>query len=96
MRIVADHRLQQLKHFQARDQLTTWRRTHGYDRDDRWMHGTRPLSPQELTQNLWSKVNTLKDAVSMPRQKVRKLTNATEQGKVNDDEFAMLKRLVEK
>ena len=40
--IVADHRLQQLKHFQAREQLATWRRTHGYDRDDSWMHGTRP------------------------------------------------------
>ena len=42
MGIVADHRLQQLKHFQAREQLATWRRTHGYNRDDSWMHGTRP------------------------------------------------------
>ena len=28
MEIVADHRLQQLKHFQAREQLATWRRDH--------------------------------------------------------------------
>ena len=42
MEIVADHRLQQLKHFQAREQVATWRRTHGYDRDNSWMHGTRP------------------------------------------------------
>ena len=46
MEIVADHRLQQLKYFQAREQLATWRRAHGYDRDDKWMHGTRPLSPE--------------------------------------------------
>ena len=45
MRVVADHRLQQLKHFQAREQLASWRRTDGYDRDGSWMHGTRPLSP---------------------------------------------------
>ena len=32
----------------------------------------------------------------MPRQKVRNLITAIEQGKVSDDEFAMLKRLVEK
>ena len=38
----------------------------------------------------------MKDAISMPRQKVRNLISAIEQGKVSDDEFAMLKRLVEK
>ena len=32
----------------------------------------------------------------MPRQKVRNLINAIEQGKVSDEEFAILKRLVEK
>ena len=60
------------------------------------MHGTRPLSPEEFTQNLWSELNTLKDAISMPRQKVRNLINAVEQFKVSDEEFAVLKRLVEK
>ena len=34
MGIVADHRLQQLQHSRAMDQLATWRRTHDYDRDD--------------------------------------------------------------
>ena len=38
----------------------------------------------------------LKDAISMPRQKVSNLINAIEQGKVSDEEFAILKRLVEK
>ena len=42
MGIVADHRLRQPKHFQAREQLATWRKTHGYDRDDSWMHGSVP------------------------------------------------------
>ena len=93
---VAAYRLRELKTFQAREQLATRRRTHGYDRDDSWMHGTRPLSPQELTTSLWSEVKALKDAISMPRQKVRNLINTTEQGKVSDDEFAMLERLLEK
>ena len=69
MEIVANHCLQQLKHFQARGQLTTWRKAHGYNRDDRWMHGPRPLSPEEITSNLWSEVNALKDANSMSRQR---------------------------
>ena len=69
MEIVADHCLQQLKHFQAREQLATWRRAHGYDCDDSWMHGTRPLSPEELTANLWSEVNALKDAILMPSRR---------------------------
>ena len=96
MGIVADHYLQQLKCFQAREQLATWRRAHGYDRGDSWMYGTRPLSPEEFIQSLWSEVNALKDAISMPRQKVRNLINAIEQGKVSDEEFAILKCLVEK
>ena len=32
----------------------------------------------------------------MPRQKVSKLMNAIEQGKLSDEEYAILKRLVEK
>ena len=47
------------------EQLATWRRTHGYDRDDSWMNGTRPLSPQEFTASLWSDLKELKDAISM-------------------------------
>ena len=31
---VAAYRLKELQHFQAMEQLATWRRTHGYDRDD--------------------------------------------------------------
>ena len=41
-------------------------------------------------------MNALKNAISMPRQKVSKLINAIEQGKLSDEEYATLKRLVEK
>ena len=74
----------------------------GFDRvadgEDNWFHGTRslPPTPQELTESFWPEVNVLKDAISMPKQKVRNLINEIEQGKVNDKEFTILKRLVEK
>ena len=38
----------------------------------------------------------MKDAISMPRQKVSKPINAIEQGKLSDEEYAILKRLAEK
>ena len=41
-------------------------------------------------------MNALKDAISMPRQKVSKLINAIEQGELSDEKYATLKRLVEK
>ena len=63
--IVAAYRLKELQHFQAREQLATWRRTHSYDCNDSWMHGTHPISPQEFTASLWSDLQELKDAISM-------------------------------
>ena len=62
---VAAYRLWEMQFFQAREQLATWRRIHGYDRDDSWMHGTLPLSPQEFTASLWPDFQELKDAISM-------------------------------
>ena len=41
-------------------------------------------------------MNALKDAITMPRQKVRNLIKAIEQDKLSDEEFANLRRLVEK
>ena len=43
---VVAYRLREMKNFRAREQLATWKRTHGFDRDNSWMHGTLPLSPQ--------------------------------------------------
>ena len=96
------HLLQQMKDLRTFEKLGTWRRMNDFDRvvdgEDNWSHGPRslPLTPEEYATDLWSQVNTLKDAISMPRQKVGNLINAIEKGKVGDEEFAILKRLVEK
>ena len=111
---VAAYRLREMKNLQAREQLATWRRTHGYDRDGSWMHDTLPLSPQEFTASLWSELKALGDAVSMPEgdrfsPRAKSFIKEIGQGSVNstdaigqsianmaDEEFATLKRLVEK
>ena len=111
---VSAYRLREMKYFQARGQLATWRRTHGYDRDDSWMHSTFPLSPQEFTASLWSELNALRDAISMSERdrfspRAKSFIKEVGQGTVNstdaigqftanmtDEEFAILKRLVEK
>ena len=98
METVAAYRLKELQHFQAMEQLATWRRTHGYDRDDSWMHGTRPLSPQEFTASLWSDLQELKDAISMPGRarpwkKAKELLDGLE-GYLPDEELAAIKRYV--
>ena len=60
------HRLEQMRDLLAQEQMKTWRSKNGLDRDDSWMHGARPLSPQEFTASLWAEVKALKDAISMP------------------------------
>ena len=91
-----------MKDLLALEKLATWRRMNGSDRvadvEDNWFHGPRslPPTPEKFAADLWSEVNALKDAISMPRQKVSNLINAIEQDKVSDEEFAILKRLVEK
>ena len=65
METVAAYRLKELQHFQAIEQLVTWRRTHGYDRDDSWMQSTRPVSPQGFTASSWFDLQELKNAISV-------------------------------
>ena len=100
METAAAYRLKKLQHFQAREQLATWRRTHGYDRDDSWVHGTRPLSSQKFTANLRSDLQELKDAISMsgrarPWQKAKELLDGLE-GDLLDEELADIKRYLER
>ena len=94
------HHLKTIKQILAYEKIATWRRMKSFDRitadDNQWASRPLPLTPEQFTQNLWSEVNALKHAISMPRQKVSNLINAIEQGKVSDEEFAILKRLVEK
>ena len=82
------------------EQLATWKRTHGYDHDDSWVHGTRPLSPQEFTASLWSDSQELKDVISMSGrarrwQKAKKLLDGLEED-LPDEELAAIKRYVER
>ena len=67
---VAAYRLREMKYFQAREQLGTWRRPYGYDRiaadDNQWASRPLPLTPGQFTQSLWSELNALRDAISMP------------------------------
>ena len=99
---VAAHRLKKIREFLAYQELATWRRMNGFDRvtdgEENWFHGPRslPPTPEKFAAHLWCEVNALKDTSSMPGQKGSNLINAIEQGKVSDEEFATLKRLVEK
>ena len=96
------HYLKTMNELLTYQELVIWRRENGFnqvaDGEDDWFHGPRslPPTPEQFTQSLWSEVNALKDAISMPSQKVSKLINAIEQGKLSDEEYAILKRLVEK
>ena len=69
---VAAHRRQQMKDLLALEKLATWRRMNGFDRvvdgEDGWFRGPRsfPQTPQEFTASLWSNLQELKDAISMP------------------------------
>ena len=108
MNIVAHRRLQQLKHLHAREQLATWRKTHGYNRiadsDDSWALRPRPPSPEEFTASLWSGLQELKDTISIAardrsRQRAKRFIQELKQGTVSMNltaaELAMLKRFVE-
>ena len=103
---VAAYRLRQMKYLQTLEKLATYRRMNGFDRvadgEDNWFHGSRslPLTPQEFTASLWSEVNALKDAISMPArtrpwQKTMEFVKGLK-GDLPDEEFAAIKRYVER
>ena len=97
---VAAYRLREIKKFQATEQLATWRRTHGFSRDDSQMHDTFSLSPQEFTASLWSDLQELKDAISMSGkarlgQKTMEFVDGLK-GDLPDEELAAIKRYVER
>ena len=67
---VAAYRLKEMRHLQAVEKLATWKRTHGFDQiiddDNQWASRPLPLAPEQFTASLWSKLNALKDTISMP------------------------------
>ena len=101
MGIVAAHRLKQMKTLLMYEELATWRRENGFDREMEGEescftgHRSLPPTPQEYYASLWCEVNALKDAISMPLQLLQ-LINAIEQDKLSDEEYATLKRCMEK
>ena len=70
------HRLQKMRDLFAFEELATWRRMKGFDRvvngEDNWFYGHRslPLTPEQYAASLRSDLRALKDAISMPRQKI--------------------------
>ena len=101
MGIVAAHRLKQMRTLLMYEELATWRRENGFDREMEGEescftgHRSLPPTPQEYYASLWCEVNALKDAISMLLQ-LLKLINAIEQDTLSDEEYATLKRCMEK
>ena len=104
---VTSHRLKELIHLRAVEKLATWRRSYGFDRcdarDEQWVHGPLPTTPEKNTASMWAELNTLEEAISMSgkdrsRQRVKSLINKLEQrtGSFTDEEFARLKWIVER
>ena len=97
---VAAHRIKQMREFIMYEELAIWRRENGFDRVVEgeeicfYVHRSLPPTPEKYYAGLWSEVNALRDAISMPRQKVSKLINAI--AKLSAEEYATIKRLVEK
>ena len=95
MGIVAAHRLKQMRTLLMYEELATWRRDNGFDRVEDVDHRSLPPTPEQYHAGLWLEVNALKDAISMPLQ-LLKLFNAIEQDTLSDEEYATLKRCMEK
>ena len=95
MGVVAAHRIKDVKEFLPYQQLATWRRENGFDRVEAVDHRSLPPTPEQYYAGLWLEVNALKDAISMPLQLLQ-LINAIEQDKLSDEEYATLKRCMEK
>ena len=99
MGIVAAHRLKQMRELLMYEELAIWTRENGFDRAEEsyfYVHRSLSPTPEQYYAGLWSEVNALRDAISMPRQKVSRLINAIEQGNLSAEEYATLKRLVKK
>ena len=104
---VAAYRLTEMRHLRAVEKLATWRRTHGYyriaDDDNHWASRPVLLTPEQFTASLWSELNAMKDAISMPVrdgswQKTKRFIDELKQGTVSlsNKEFATIKRFVER
>ena len=101
MGVVAAHRIKDVKEFPAYQQLATWRRANGFDRVEA-DHRSLPPTPEQYHAGLRVEVNALKAAISMPirggpswQEYKRNIIRKIEQGEVSDEDFAVIKQLVE-
>ena len=101
MGIVAAHRLEQMKEILLYEELAIWRRANGFDRVEA-DHRSLPPTPEQYHAGLRVEVNALKAAISMPirggpswQEYKRNIIRKIEQGEVSDEDFAVIKLLVE-
>ena len=101
MGVVAAHRIKDAKEFLAYQQLATWRRANGFDRVEA-DHRSLPPTPEQYHAGLRVEVNALKAVISMPirggpswQEYKRNIIRKIEQGEVSDEDFAVIKQLVE-
>ena len=101
MGIVAAHRLEQMKEILLYEELAIWRRANGFDRVEA-DHRSLPPTPEQYHAGLRVEVNALKAAISMPirggpswQEYKRSIIRKIEQGEVSDEDFAVIKLLVE-
>ena len=81
------HRLQKMRELLTYEKLATFGRMNGFDphvgREDDWR--SLPPTPQEYNASLRYELQKLKDAISMPRQKVSNLINEIEEGRMDPE-----------
>ena len=101
MGIVAAHRLEQMKEILLYEELAIWRRANGFDRVEA-DHRSLPPTPEQYHAGLRVEVNALKATISMPirggpswQEYKRNIIRKIEQGEVSDEDFAVIKLLVE-
>ena len=86
-RTVDVHHLQKMRELLTYETLATFRRMNGFDRvvdrEDDWR--SLPPKPQEYSASLRFELQKLKDAISMPRQKVTNLINEIEEGRMDPE-----------
>ena len=97
-------RLENVREFLAYQQLATWRRMNGFDRvandKKKWFRGHRslPHTPEQYTASLWSEVDALKEAISMPAEDT--VTRPRQKDSLDEllanFEFARIKEYVDK
>ena len=101
MGIVAAHRLKQMRTLLMYEELTTWRRENGFDREMEGEescftgHRSLPPTPQQYYASLWCEVNALRDAISIPAKSRPRQKDSMEELLAKFD-YAEIKRCIDK